>query len=159
MMLRPAGAADLPAIGGLIDEHPMALLSYHPGWLAEVLADPASRLLVWDRKGFAGFAMLLAAWPQVLHLANLAVRHRGDGQALIAAVLCVAFDDMQAHRVFGDTASDNARARSAFRRAGFVEEGTFRQCWLRPDGQWADCTGLAILRSDWHARQTGPRAG
>lgn len=152
-MLRRAETAELPAIAALIARHPMQLMAMGEGWLAEIAANPANRVLVWDREGIAGFAILETAYPQVLSLPNLAVTRRGQGQALIAAVLQVAFTEMGAHRLFLDAVADNMRALTAFRRAGFTEEGCFRQCWLRPDGIWADCIGMAMLRAEWQARR------
>ena len=38
-------------------------------------------------------------------------------------------------------------------RLGFVREGTWRECWQRPAGDWVDCAFLAILRREWAARR------
>ncbi|TKA95980.1 GNAT family N-acetyltransferase [Cereibacter changlensis] len=153
-MLRRAETAELAAIAALIARHPMQLLAMGEDWLAEIAADPANRVMVWDRGGFAGFAIIETAYPQVLTLPNLAVTKAGEGRALIAGVLELAFAEMGAHRLFLDTVFDNPRALEAFRRAGFTEEGRFRQCWLRPDGLWADCIGMAILRDEWARKRS-----
>ena len=89
--------------------------------------------MVWDRGGFAGFAVLELAYPQVVNLMNLAVTSpgRGEGRALIRAALDVAFRDMSAHRLFCDIAHDNEAALAAFAAAGLQREGTMRHCWLR----------------------------
>lgn len=153
-MLRRASAADLSAIAALIAAHPMQLLAQDEAWLARIAADRASRVMVWDTgSGCDGFAVIEAAWPQVVTLVNLALAKpgRGEGRQLIAATLDLAFTEMQAHRLFCDVVHDNPAALAAFRHAGLVQEGTFRQCWLRPDGHWADCHGLAILADEWRA--------
>jgi N-acetylglutamate synthase-like GNAT family acetyltransferase len=148
-MLRRATSSDLPAIAALIAAHPMQLLAQDIPWLERLCADPEARVLVWDRGGFAGFAVLETSWPQVITLLNLAVARPGQGAALIRAALDTAFNDLGAHRIFLDTAFDNPRALAAFQRAGFVQEGVMRQCWLRPDGIWADCIAMGLLRSEW----------
>ncbi|MBK6467148.1 MAG: GNAT family N-acetyltransferase [Rhodobacter sp.] len=151
-MLRRAEAGDLPRIAALIAAHPMQLLGQDEGWLATQCAAPENRVMVWDRGGFAGFAVLELAYPQVVNLMNLAVTSpgRGEGRALIRAALDVAFRDMSAHRLFCDIAHDNEAALAAFAAAGLQREGTMRHCWLRA-GIWEDCHAFAILRDEWTA--------
>lgn len=150
-MLRPAGPDDLSQIDALIRAFPMQLLDRGPGFLAELLNDTESRLLVWDRGGFAGFAMIEAMYPQVANLSNLAAALPGQGAALIRATLDHCFGPLGLHRVFLDVAHDNPRGIAAFERAGFTREGTMRQCWLRPDGIWADCHAYGLLAHEWKA--------
>ncbi|NGM47244.1 GNAT family N-acetyltransferase [Rhodobacter sp. SGA-6-6] len=153
-MLRRAETADLAAIQALIRAFPLQLLDRGEGFLADLAADPDSRLLVWDRGGFAGFAMVEGMYPGVVNLSNLAVtaRGKGEGRALIAAVQEVVFAEMAMHRIFLDVAADNAAGLRAFEAAGFVREGTMRECWLRPDGIWTDCHAWSMLRREWQAR-------
>lgn len=154
-MLRPAVAADLADICGLIAAHPQSLLQQDTDAVAALLDDPDIRVLVWQRAGaFAGFAILEPLYPQVVFLTNIALAHpgRGDGLALIRAALAVAFDDMQAHRLFCDIAFDNTAGLAAFERAGLVREGTLRECWLR-DGVWVDCHAYSMLAREWKALQ------
>lgn len=151
-MLRRAGPDALPRIATLIAANPMQLLGQDLGWLTAQAGNDDNRLMIWDRGGFAGFAVLELAYPQVVNLMNLAVVTPGQGQgrALIRAALDVAFDDMGAHRLFCDIAHDNAPALAAFGRAGLRHEGTMRQCWLRA-GVWEDCHAFSMLRADWQA--------
>lgn len=154
-MLRRIGAdsADLARIAGLIAAHPMQLLGQDEDWLRAQAAEAANRVMVWDEgAGFAGFAVLELAYPQVVNLMNLAVAApgRGAGGRLIRAALAVAFADMAAHRLYCDIAHDNGPALAAFARAGLVREGTMRQCWLRPDG-WTDCHAFSMLAAEWRA--------
>ncbi|MGB4827023.1 MAG: GNAT family protein [Paracoccaceae bacterium] len=154
-MLRRAGPTDLPRIANLIAAHPMQLLGQDLDWLTRQAKAPENRVMVWDRDGLAGFAVLELAYPQVVNLMNLAVARPGggEGRALIRAALDVAFAEMAAHRLFCDIAHDNAPALAAFTRAGLQREGTLRQCWLRA-GVWEDCHAFSILRDEW----TGLRA-
>ena len=153
-MLERAGPADLPRIAALIAAHPMQLLGQDLPWLETQSAHPDNRVMVWDRGGFAGFAVLELAYPQVVNLMNLGLlapgQRQGQGRALIRAALEVAFGQMGAHRLFCDIAHDNAPALAAFGSAGLQREGTMRQCWLR-NGIWEDCHAFAILRSEWQA--------
>ena len=63
------------------------------------------------------------------------------------------FDQRGAHRVGLDVTTDNAAALALYARLGFVREGTWRECWQRPAGDWVDCAFLAILRREWAARR------
>ncbi len=154
-MLRRAEPADLPRIHALIREFPQQLLDRGEGFLATLAGDAESRLMVWNRGGFAGFAMVEGMYPGVVNLSNLAVaaRGRGEGRALIAAVQDMVFADRTMHRIFLDVAADNAAGLRAFEAAGFVREGTMRECWLRPDGIWTDCHAYSMLRREWEARR------
>lgn len=157
-MLRQAEPADLPRIHALIREFPQHLLDRGEGFLATLAADAESRLMVWDPSdsgaGFAGFAMVEGMYPGVVNLSNLAVTSRGtgEGRALIRAVQDMVFAEMAMHRIFLDVAADNAAGLRAFEAAGFVREGTMRECWLRPDGIWTDCHAYSMLRREWQAR-------
>lgn len=153
-MLRRAEPADLPRIHALIREFPQHLLDRGEGFLATLAADPDSRLLIWDRSGFAGFAMVEGMYHGVVNLSNLAVTARGtgEGRALIRAVQDMVFAEMATHRIFLDVAADNTAGLRAFEAAGFLREGTMRECWLRPDGIWTDCHAYSMLRREWQAR-------
>ena len=158
-MLRRAEAADLPRIHALIRDFPQQLLDRGEGFLATLAADEESRLMVWDRGGsgggFAGFAMVEGMYPGVVNLSNLAVTApgRGEGHAMILAVQDMVFAEMAMHRIFLDVATDNAAGLRAFEAAGFVREGTMRECWLRPDGVWTDCHAFSMLRREWEVRR------
>ena len=152
-MLRRATDGEIPAVAALIAAHPMALLQQSEDWLREIAAGEAQGVLVWDRGGFAGFAVLDWDYPGVVYLYNLGVveRRRGEGCALIRAVQDEVFAEMGAHRLVCDVAFDNGAALAAFRKAGFVQEGTMRECWEREPGDWVDCHAFSLLAREWHA--------
>jgi GNAT superfamily N-acetyltransferase len=122
----------LAAVGvsALIAAHPLALLQQSEHWLHEIAASDAQGVLVWDRDGIAGVAVLEWAYPGVVYLINLGVAQpgKGVGRALIAAVQDHVFGTMGAHRMYCDIAFDNAAALAAFAKAGFTQEGTMREC-------------------------------
>ncbi|HMQ78437.1 MAG TPA: GNAT family protein [Ignavibacteria bacterium] len=47
------------------------------------------------------------------------------------------------------TRVDNIAMRKVFEYCGFVKEAHYRQAWPDAEGNRYDCTGYAILRSDW----------
>ena len=152
-MLRRATDGEIPAVAALIAAHPKAMLTQSEDWLREIAGGAAQGVMVWDRGRIAGVAVLDWAYPGVVSLINLglAVPGRGDGAALIGAVQAHVFGTMGAHRMFCDIAFDNTVALAAFARAGFVKEGTMRECWNR-GGVWVDCHAFGMLAREWRAR-------
>ncbi|MEX2183167.1 MAG: GNAT family protein [Chloroflexota bacterium] len=75
---------------------------------------------------------------------------QGLGTDAVNAVVDFAFGELRMERVWLDTDADNHRAKAAYRRAGFTEEGRLRHAWLQ-DGMWADDVRMAILRDEWLA--------
>jgi L-amino acid N-acyltransferase YncA len=154
-MLRRATTGEIPAVAALIAAYPKAMLTQSEAWLHEIADSPAQGVLVWDRGGVDGVAVLEWGYPRVVYLINLgvAVPGRGEGQALLAAVQAHVFGTMGAHRMYCDVAFDNPAAMAAFRKAGFVQEGTMRECWDRGDGVWVDCHAFGMLAREWRARE------
>lgn len=154
-MLRLATAADAPFVRALWERADNRMVLSPPGEgdedeIAAALA--AGTLLLWQRHGTpAGFACILRWVPGSYGISALAVTTpgRGEGRAMLSAVLDLLFADPQTHRVSLDTVVDNAPALALFDRLGFVREGVFRECWQRPDGIWADCACLSVLRREW----------
>lgn len=160
-MIRRAGPGDLARVDLETKARPLELLDLGLVWLETLHADETGRILILDEGGFAGFAVIEQLYPDVYFLVNLAVTRpgRGDGARLIRGTLEVVFGELGAHRLFCDVAFDNAAGLKAFARAGFVQEGTMRQCWKRR-GEWVDCHAFAMLAQEWRAAgQQGGQGG
>lgn len=114
----------------------------------------AGDLLIWDDAGApAGFAALTEWIPQVWSIPAVAVQRprNGTGHKMMTALLDEMFHMRAAHRVGLDVTVDNAGALSLFGRLGFVREGTWRECWLRPGGDWVDCVFMGLLHHEWRS--------
>jgi RimJ/RimL family protein N-acetyltransferase len=59
---------------------------------------------------------------------------QGYGRAIVRAVRELAFDELQAHRLWLDVKEHNARARALYKSEGFSEEGLLRECIRGPAG-------------------------
>jgi RimJ/RimL family protein N-acetyltransferase len=152
-MLRRATDGEFPAVAALIAAYPMQLLAQSEGWLREIAAEDGGAVMIWDRGGIDGVAVLHWAYPRVVYLMNLGLARpgQGEGRAFLSAVQAHVFGSMGAHRMFCDIAFDNAPALAAFAKAGFVQEGTMRECWDRGAGVWVDCHAYGMLAREWRA--------
>ncbi len=150
MMLRPATAADLPAVTALWSDpaHAMQLPPPEDGE-PEALCD-AGLLWLWEDAGqLAGF-VALTVWSAsdgtwgITHFAT-ARRGQGDGRRFLRALLVELFGNRGIHRLSVDSAPDNAPALRLWQRAGFRHEGRLRQCWKRPNGARTDSLLFGLL--------------
>jgi RimJ/RimL family protein N-acetyltransferase len=78
---------------------------------------------------------------------------RGLGTAAVLALLDVAFDELELHRVYLHVFEHNVRARRCYEKCGFRTEGLFRNA-LFLDGRPINLVMMAIIRSERpsHAR-------
>ncbi len=148
-MLRPARADEAGFVHALWTAPENALWLDPPdaGQIDGAIA--AGNLLIWDAGGPAGFACLTQWMHGIWSLREFATTRPGLGRAFLAAVLAEMFGPRGAHRVGLDITADNARALRFFTQAGFVREGVWRECWLRPSGDWVDCVFLSMLDREW----------
>lgn len=77
----------------------------------------------------------------------------GLGTLLLDSALAYAFEHAQAHRVQLQVYPENVRARRAYARAGFSEEGLLRDYRRRPDGTRVSMLMLSLLRPEWRERR------
>lgn len=73
---------------------------------------------------------------------------KGAGEFATRALLAHAFGDMNLHRVQLSVLAGNERARSLYRKVGFLEEGRARQAAFK-DGRYVDLIQMAILADDY----------
>jgi RimJ/RimL family protein N-acetyltransferase len=88
----------------------------------------------------------------------IATPGQGTGSAVLSLVLQFVFDALGAHRLWLDVFEDNARARHVYRKAGFREDGVFREAIYR-DGEFHTLVLMSILDREFKALQrTAPHA-
>jgi RimJ/RimL family protein N-acetyltransferase len=77
---------------------------------------------------------------------------KGYGTAALQEVLRIAFAEIGLHRVHLHAFPGNARGMRCYEKCGFRREGLLVQAhWKR--GRWLDVIPMAILKSEWEARQ------
>jgi RimJ/RimL family protein N-acetyltransferase len=105
---------------------------------------------LWEVDGTAcGMAVIMTWVPQVFGLSAIATTRPGQGEPLLRALLARVFGPLKAHRIGFDVTADNARALALYAKLGFQREGLIRECWKRPQGDWADCYLMGLLAREY----------
>jgi RimJ/RimL family protein N-acetyltransferase len=63
--------------------------------------------------------------------------------------LTYAFEELKLNRVALKTHHENLQSQAAMRKMGAIEEGTFRNHYLMPDGSQRHSVWFSIIREDW----------
>jgi RimJ/RimL family protein N-acetyltransferase len=81
----------------------------------------------------------------------LAPRYHGGGLNAEAKLLQLryAFDHLGLNRVALKTHHENLQSQAAMRKIGAVEEGTFRNHYVMPDGSARHSVWFSIIREEW----------
>ncbi|HSL10416.1 MAG TPA: GNAT family protein [Actinomycetota bacterium] len=86
---------------------------------------------------------------------------RYEGRGLVtracAAMLDLAFDRLELHRVLIRAAVSNVRSRAVAERLGFTEEGVLREAGLVDTGEYLDLVAYGILDREWRERRAEVR--
>lgn len=77
-------------------------------------------------------------------------KSQGYGRGAIELIKEMAFNKYHAHRLWLDVKDFNYRAQSLYRSAGFVLEGTLREC-LKTDNGYESLQIMSILRYEFQA--------
>ena len=140
--LRAATNEDLPWLVALEQSPANAtfLCAWRPARHAAALADPDKSYLVFETadgmpRGFAILAGLRSP-ARAIEVVRIAVDPPGQGLggAALDALIAHVFETCGAERLFLDVFADNARARRAYLRHGFVEEEILPDAARRQDG-------------------------
>ncbi|MEE4173844.1 MAG: GNAT family N-acetyltransferase [Xanthomonadales bacterium] len=73
---------------------------------------------------------------------------KGYGTECLAAMLEVAFDQFQLHRLEADIDPENTASLALLKKFGFREEGKLRERWLMGT-EWRDSVMMALLAPAW----------
>lgn len=76
----------------------------------------------------------------------------GVGKPLLRCVINLAFNDLNANRLWLDVFDDNDRARHVYQSVGFKEEEVLREATQKSDGRFGSLVVMSILAEEY---QTG----
>ena len=89
--------------------------------------------------------------PELGALIGDDVRGKGVGRRAEALTISKAFDEYDAHRVYGRIPARNEGAKRAVASLGWVHEGTMRAHLARRDGEPDDCEVWGVLPNEFRA--------
>ena len=78
----------------------------------------------------------------------MAEKGKGYGRSALDQIKQQAFEDYSAHRLWLDVIEPNHRARKLYEQAGFVYEGTLRECHKTETG-FVSLVLMSMLRSEY----------
>jgi len=158
MKIRPAGTDDLDFI--LEQEWRPEIASFITQWTREehkkMMADPGFEHLIamMEDGSRVGYAILngLISINRSIELVRIVVLQSGQGLGLdfLTGIKSIAFDGYNANRLWLDVFPSNERARKAYVKAGFTEEGTLREAYFH-DGRFRDLVIMSILEKEYRA--------
>jgi RimJ/RimL family protein N-acetyltransferase len=122
------------------------------GFAIETLADPpvlVGNIGLWGARAKDRCATLGIALGRA-HIG------RGYGTDAMRVIVGYGFREMGLHRIQLGVAPFNPAGIRAYEKAGFVEEGRFRESVLH-DGRWYDEVLMSILDHEWTARRSAGR--
>jgi diamine N-acetyltransferase len=103
-----------------------------------------------------GFVILIGCKSRnrSLELKRMVVQAKGAGygRAALREVKKIAFDDLNAHRLWLDVKLKNARAKALYDSEGFVVEGTLREA-VREDGGFESLVVMSMLQPEFGRRR------
>ena len=160
IQLRPSRDSDLEFV--LACESDAVAERFVTRWTLDLhrqaLADPdcVHRIIVDESDGErVGFTLIFGARSphKCIELRRIVCtrKGRGLGRASLQAVKRLAFRELDAHRLWLDVKSHNARARHLYASEGFVQEGMLRECLLTEQG-FESMVLMGILRPEYEIR-------
>ena len=146
------------AIRTLMEQRDEFTLEQAEGWTQRALdesgEDRKYAIVVEGHAEPVGFTALYGLFrqtaPELGALIGDDVRGKGVGRRAEALTLRKAFDEFDAHRVYGRIPSDNVAAKRVVTSLGWRHEGTMRAHLRRPDGP-ADLEVWGVLPDEFRA--------
>jgi ribosomal-protein-alanine N-acetyltransferase len=78
----------------------------------------------------------------------------GYASEAMAAAITLGFENLDLHRIYAETISENHAAIALAKRQGMREEGILRESQYFK-GRWWDTTILSLLRTEWQEKSAG----
>jgi diamine N-acetyltransferase len=158
IILRRTEESDLDYV--LSAEHSSENRVYVTQWPRErhlaVLTDPDIAHLIVEADKRVGYVILAGLQDpnETIELRRIVITEKGlgYGKAAMQQVKQQAFEKYQANRLWLDVKEHNHRAQALYKSAGFILEGTLRQCLKIENGHYESLLIMSILREEYQAR-------
>jgi diamine N-acetyltransferase len=156
MRVRPAQIDDLGFILDLEWRPEMAphITQWEEARHRALMDSPDTLHLVAEEDGGTriGYAVLhgLTSPNSSIELARIGLTRPGEGlgQGFLEEIKSVSFNDQGANRLWLDVFPGNKRARRAYAKAGFIEEGTLREAYFH-SGRYRSLVIMSVLRREY----------
>ncbi|MFF0271186.1 GNAT family N-acetyltransferase [Kribbella sp. NPDC004536] len=165
VILRPLDEGDYDALAAAMDDPDVARLTGSHGEITEEVArewmrtrkDQTDRLdlaIVDKASGLVVGEAVLNEWDPDNHCCNFRIligpsgQGRGLGTEATRLIVGYGIETLGLHRISLGVHAFNPRAKRAYEKAGFKEEGVLRDALLW-DGEWVDTILMAVLANDW----------
>lgn len=116
--------------------------------------DNIAHLIVWNETkiGYVILVGLLDA-NQSIELRRLVIteKSKGYGKATLEIIKKLAFETYNAHRLWLDVKVQNDRAQAIYSKAGFIVEGTLREC-LQSGNGYESLMIMSMLRQEYEQK-------
>ena len=106
-----------------------------------------------DRQLIGEISLQNVSWPNRnaelgISIGDSNYQGKGYGSEAIFLLIDYAFNELNLHRIQLSVVSYNDRAIAAYKKLGFVSEGTYRQYGMR-DGKFYDLHLMGLLAPEW----------
>lgn len=94
--------------------------------------------------------IMLSMWDSGLEFRRIVISDKGHGfgRETLKLVKKIAFEQLNAHRLWLDVRYKNQKAQRLYKSEGFVEEGILRECILY-HGSYESLIVMSILKSEY----------
>src|SRR5687768_2270736 len=128
--------------------------------LGALTSDDLSHLIIKNTADGSrvGYIILagLADVNQSIEFRRIVVTEKGKGygKEALRLVKKLAFEELEAHRLWLDVKEHNVRARHLYESEGFVTEGVLREC-IKAEAGFESLVLMSILRGEYNYTQQG----
>ncbi len=139
------------------DENRLFVIPWSREQHLQALVDPDVAHLIVNAQTKVGYVILagLLGPNQSIELRRIVISEKGKGYGSAAVEMLkeLVFKTYQAHRLWLDVKVQNQRARGIYEAAGFVTEGTLREC-LHTENGFDSLVIMSMLRQEYDESKT-----
>lgn len=92
-------------------------------------------------------------WAEIGYCMQHELWNKGIMTEAVSAVINYLFSQVNVHRVEIDFDSDNPASGKVAQKCGLLLEGTRRESYKKPSGEWADVCYCGITKAEWEKKQ------
>jgi diamine N-acetyltransferase len=134
------------------DENRQYIIPWSRAKHLQEMSNPDTAHLIVQNKTNVGYVILAGLLDpnQSIEFRRIVIteKGRGYGKATVEIIKKLAFKTYNAHRLWLDVKAQNARAKAVYEAAGFVIEGTLREC-LKSEKGYESLIIMSMLQREY----------